>query len=199
MSRDGMTSQTGMCMHSSREAVCGNNAVQFQSCDDSSYCTVLAEHGSTDIVSYQLWNFCGYQISARSPAEKHQYYKTVRRTYFSSVSVGVCHALQSIVHTILLLIMPYTWHQYYKTVCRTYFSSGITRVSWPLWCLSCTLVQTSVNCPHLCLTILQLIMPYTWKNWRWTSDEDCFWACRNLITTWISQLARNNISAAIFF
>ena len=40
-SRDGMTSPTGMLMHSSREGVCGNNKVQFQSCDGSSYCTAL--------------------------------------------------------------------------------------------------------------------------------------------------------------
>ena len=29
-------------------------------------CTVLGEHGCTDIVSSQLWNLCGYQISAHA-------------------------------------------------------------------------------------------------------------------------------------
>ena len=47
-SRDGMTSWEGLL---SREEVCGTNAVQFQSCDGSSYCTALGENGCTDIVS----------------------------------------------------------------------------------------------------------------------------------------------------
>ena len=38
-----MSSRTGMRMGSSREGICGNNAVQFQSCDGSSYCTALGE------------------------------------------------------------------------------------------------------------------------------------------------------------
>ena len=41
-------------MLSSREGVCGNNAVQFQSCDGSSYCTALGENDCTDIVFHQL-------------------------------------------------------------------------------------------------------------------------------------------------
>ena len=43
-----MTSGTGMRLRSSREGVCGNNAVQFQSCDGSSYCTVLGKNWCTD-------------------------------------------------------------------------------------------------------------------------------------------------------
>ena len=53
VSRNGMTSLTGMRMHSSREGVCGNNAVQFQSCDGSNYCIALEVNGCTDIVSHQ--------------------------------------------------------------------------------------------------------------------------------------------------
>ena len=34
-SRDGMTGGMGMCMYSSREGVCGSNAVQFQSYDSA--------------------------------------------------------------------------------------------------------------------------------------------------------------------
>ena len=34
-----------------REGVCGNNAVQFQTCDDSSYSSALGEIGCIDIVS----------------------------------------------------------------------------------------------------------------------------------------------------
>ena len=49
-----MTSRAGMCMHSSREGVCGNNSVQFQPCDGSSYCTALGENDCTDTVSRQL-------------------------------------------------------------------------------------------------------------------------------------------------
>ena len=54
-----LASQTDMRMHGSREGVCGNNAVQFQSCDNSSYFTVLGENGCTD-VSCQLWGLCSY-------------------------------------------------------------------------------------------------------------------------------------------
>ena len=43
-----------MRMRSSRERVCRNNAVQFQSCGGSTYCTALGENGCTDIVSRQL-------------------------------------------------------------------------------------------------------------------------------------------------
>ena len=63
-----MTSWSGMHMHSSREGVCGNNIVQFQSCDGSSYCTALGKNGCTDIVSCQLQDSCSYQISACSEA-----------------------------------------------------------------------------------------------------------------------------------
>ena len=49
-----MTSRTGMRMRSNTEGVCGNNTVQFQSCDGSSSCTALGENGCTDIVSRQL-------------------------------------------------------------------------------------------------------------------------------------------------
>ena len=38
------------------EGACGNNAVQFQSCDGSSYCTTIGKSGCTDIVSRQLGN-----------------------------------------------------------------------------------------------------------------------------------------------
>ena len=41
-------------MCSTREGVCGNNAVPFQSCDGSSYCTLLGGNDCTDIVSCQL-------------------------------------------------------------------------------------------------------------------------------------------------
>ena len=60
-----MTSRTGMCMHSSTEGVCENDAVQFQSCDGSSYCTELEENGCTD-VSRQLQDSCSYQIPTSS-------------------------------------------------------------------------------------------------------------------------------------
>ena len=43
--------QTGMHMHSCKEGVCENNAVQFQSCNGSSYFTALGENGCTDICS----------------------------------------------------------------------------------------------------------------------------------------------------
>ena len=55
-------------MCSNREGVGGNNAVQFQSFNGSSYCTALGENCCTDIVSRKLRNSCGYQISARSEA-----------------------------------------------------------------------------------------------------------------------------------
>ena len=38
-----MTSRTGMSMRSGNEGACGNNALLFQSCDGSSYCTALGE------------------------------------------------------------------------------------------------------------------------------------------------------------
>ena len=38
-----MISRTEMRMRSNREGVCGNIAVQFQSCDGSSYCTGLPD------------------------------------------------------------------------------------------------------------------------------------------------------------
>ena len=53
-SRDGMTTRTGVCVRSSKDGICENNAVQFQSCGGSSYCTELGENGRTDIVSRQL-------------------------------------------------------------------------------------------------------------------------------------------------
>ena len=43
-----------MRIRSSRGGVCWSNAVQFQYCDGSSYCTALGENGCTDIVSRQL-------------------------------------------------------------------------------------------------------------------------------------------------
>ena len=49
-----MSSWTGMCLRSSREGVCGNNVVQFQSCNGSSYCTALGENGCMDMISRQL-------------------------------------------------------------------------------------------------------------------------------------------------
>ena len=60
-----MTSWMGMRMRSRREGVRGNNAVQFQSCDGSSYYTALGEIGCTDIVSSQLRDLCNCQISVR--------------------------------------------------------------------------------------------------------------------------------------
>ena len=44
----------GMRMRSSREGAHGDNAVQFQSCDGCSYCTVLGKNGCNHIVSRQL-------------------------------------------------------------------------------------------------------------------------------------------------
>ena len=64
----GMTSRTGKHMRGSIEGVCGNYAVQFQSCDGSSYCTALGENDCTDTVSRQLRDSCSYQISACSEA-----------------------------------------------------------------------------------------------------------------------------------
>ena len=46
-----MTSRMGMRVRSSREGVCGDNVLQFQFCDGSSYCTALGGNGCTDIVS----------------------------------------------------------------------------------------------------------------------------------------------------
>ena len=63
-----MTSRTGMLMCSSREGVCGNNTVWFQSCDRSSYCTALGGNGCSDNVSCQLRDSCSYQISTCSEA-----------------------------------------------------------------------------------------------------------------------------------
>ena len=57
-----------MRTRSSREGVCENTAMQFQSCDGSSYCTMLGENSCTNIVSRQLRDSCGYQISAPSEA-----------------------------------------------------------------------------------------------------------------------------------
>ena len=87
-----------------------------------------------------------------------------------------------------------------KNVCLTFsISSGVTRDGRPLRFPSCTLVRPSVNCSYHHLTILSFIMssPYTWHNWRWISVRECFWACRNLITAQLSQLARDNFSAVI--
>ena len=61
-----MTSRNGMGMPSSREGVCGNNAVQFVS-DGSTYCTALGVYGCTDTVSHQLRDSCCYQIDQRVP------------------------------------------------------------------------------------------------------------------------------------
>ena len=67
-----MTSRTAVRMRSCRGGVCGNNAVQFQSYDDSSYCTALRENGWTDIVSRQLRDssiirrWCGNSLKAQS-------------------------------------------------------------------------------------------------------------------------------------
>ena len=44
-----MTSRTEMRIRNNRKEVCGNNAVQFQSCEGNSYCTGLGENGCTDI------------------------------------------------------------------------------------------------------------------------------------------------------
>ena len=49
-----MISRTGMRMRRSREGVRGNNAVQFQSYNGSSYCTALGKNGCTDIVFGKL-------------------------------------------------------------------------------------------------------------------------------------------------
>ena len=59
MFKDGMTSRMGVHMHCGREGVCECNAVQFQSCDGSSYCTELGENGCTDIL-HQLHDSCSY-------------------------------------------------------------------------------------------------------------------------------------------
>ena len=68
VSRDSRTNWTGTRMRSSTEGISGNSAVQFQSCEGSSYCIALGENGCTDIVSCQLRDSYGYQISARSKA-----------------------------------------------------------------------------------------------------------------------------------
>ena len=54
----------------SREGVCGNNAVQFQSCDCNSNCTALWENGYIDIVSCHLipaWSDNGIVTWGKSP------------------------------------------------------------------------------------------------------------------------------------
>ena len=61
---------TGMLRRRSTEGVCGNNAVRFQSCDVCSYCTALGQNGCTDIVSRQLRDSSGYQISVEGDPEK---------------------------------------------------------------------------------------------------------------------------------
>ena len=49
-----MTSWTEMHICCIGEGACGNNAVQFQSCDGSSYFTALGENGCTYIVFCEL-------------------------------------------------------------------------------------------------------------------------------------------------
>ena len=63
-----MTSQSGMC-------TCGNNAVQFQSCGVSSYCTALGKNSCTDsllptVRFMWLLDFCTLRsnLQQRSPA-----------------------------------------------------------------------------------------------------------------------------------
>ena len=55
----------------------GNNAVQFQSCDGSSYCTELGENGCTDIVSRQACEIRAVirylHTQKQSPAEIHRH------------------------------------------------------------------------------------------------------------------------------
>ena len=66
-----MTRRKGMGMCSSGEGVCGNNAVQFQSCDGSSYCTALGENGwCINILSRHLRDSYVYQISERAIQKK---------------------------------------------------------------------------------------------------------------------------------
>ena len=113
-----------MRMHSSRERLCGNNAVQFQSCDGSSYCTALADIGNTDIVSRKLRDSCGCQIFE---IVKHRFCKTIFSTLFIRSGVtrdgrplrfSSCTLVRPSVNcpqrrlTILALIMsgPYMWH-----------------------------------------------------------------------------------------
>ena len=61
------------------EVVCGNNEVQFQSCDTAVITSVIGENGCTDIVSCQLQDMCSYQIWGNWPENseivKSQHYK----------------------------------------------------------------------------------------------------------------------------
>ena len=57
----------GMRMHSNKEGVCGNNAVQFQFCDNSSYCTVLRENNCTPANSeIPVWSDDGTDNSLKA-------------------------------------------------------------------------------------------------------------------------------------
>ena len=62
-----MTSRTVMHMRSSKEGVSGNNAVHFQSCDCSSYCTALGEIGCINVFhqlrdSSMVRRWCGNSL-----------------------------------------------------------------------------------------------------------------------------------------
>ena len=161
-SRDGITSQTGMRMRSSREGVCGNNAVKFQSCDVSRYCIALGENAAL-VLSHAN---CEIRVIIRFLGNWQERSEIVKR-------------------------------RFYKNACRTLSNrSGVTRDTRPLRSSSCTLTHPSVNCPHHRLTTLSV--QYTSHNWRWIFAGHCFWACRNLITARISQLAVDNISTAFF-
>ena len=111
--------------YSSREGACANNAVQFQSCDGSSYCTVLGENGYTDLVSHQLRYSCSYQIWGNClecseigevpvlqnwlPHTLHQFWHHQGQLATTSIrwaSVNCPH------HHLTILLGPYTWHNW---------------------------------------------------------------------------------------
>ena len=112
-SRDGITSQTGMCIPTSREGVCGNNAVQFQSCVFRSYCTALGENGCTDIISCQLQEMCSYQISVwlAAPILENCLPNTFHQFWHHQ---GQLATIVFIMHIGMFFILsgPYTWHNW---------------------------------------------------------------------------------------
>ena len=111
-----------MSMRSSREEVYGNYAVQFQSCDGSSYCTVLGENGCIVIVSCQLRDssmvrrWCGQFTEGRTTAHDEdrsgrsslvmtsELMESVRQAVFSKPVLHNFGTLWSVPPDVLLLL-----------------------------------------------------------------------------------------------
>ena len=120
----------GTCMHSSREGVYGNNAVQFQSCDCSSYCTALGENGCTDMVSCQLQYLCSYQILGNWPESfeitKQWLCKTACCTIF--ISSGITRDGRPLQSSLCTLVQPAPSSG--RTVAHNVGTTGCHRPRW---------------------------------------------------------------------